>query len=283
MTVAGALREATQRLAASSDTARLDAELLMAHAMGVSRSDLLLRHMQDETPDSFAALVERRARHEPVAHIVGRQEFFGLDFFVTPDVLIPRADSESVVEAALEAAPAARRILDCGTGPGTLLLALLESLPQAGGTGVDASSAALAVARENADGLGMSDRAELLERDWTEPGWATDLGRFDLVVANPPYVEDEADLSPDVRDFEPAEALFAGADGLDDYRILVPRLPGLLTKNGVAVLEIGATQAEAVTEIAEKEGFAVEMRRDLGNRPRALILRLRLGKGESSS
>ena len=283
MKVAEAIRDAAARLTATSDTARLDAELLMAHALDCSRSDLLLRHMQAGTPDSFAALVERRAAHEPVAHIVGRQEFFGLDFIVTPDVLIPRADSESVVQAALEAAPTARQILDCGTGPGTLLLALLESIPQAEGVGIDASEAALAIAQMNADNLGLAERAELRMADWSQPGWADGLGRFDLVIANPPYVEHNADLAPDVRNFEPAEALFSGPEGLDDYRILIPRLSGLLTETGVAVLEIGASQALQVTEIAEDHGFAVAVKHDLAGRERALVLRLRLGKGESSS
>ena len=280
--VAEALREAAQRLAATSDTARLDAELLMAHALGVSRSDLLLRQMDGNAPAGFAALVERRAGCEPVAHIIGRQEFYGLDFVVTPDVLIPRADSESVVETALEAAPDARRILDCGSGPGTLLLALLSQLPKAGGMGIDASDAALAIARRNAEALGLEARAEFSSADWHQPGWAEDLGRFDLVIANPPYVEDQADLAPDVRLFEPAEALFAGPDGLDDYRILVPQLPDLLTKNGVAVLEIGATQAASVSKMAQEQGFAVEVKPDLAGRDRALVLRLRLGKAEST-
>ena len=283
MTVADAIRAAARRLETTSDTARLDAELLMAHALGVTRSEVLLRHMRDEAPADFAALVERRARQEPVAYILRYQEFFGLQFAVAPGVLIPRADSETVVEAALKAAPDAGSVLDLGTGPGTLLLTLLSQLPQASGKGIDASATALSLAKTNASTLGLSGRAQFIQRNWTKPGWADDLGRFDLVIANPPYVEEAADLAPGVRDFEPAEALFAGPEGLDDYRILIPQLPRLLTQNGIAVLEIGATQAEAVSEIADKAGFAVEMRRDLGNRPRALILRLRLGKGESSS
>ncbi|MCB2066440.1 MAG: peptide chain release factor N(5)-glutamine methyltransferase [Erythrobacter sp.] len=283
MKVAEALREAAARLARTSDTARLDAELLMAHALSVSRSDLLLRHMAEPAPASFAALVDRRAAHEPLAYIVGEQEFFGLTLAVGPGVLIPRGDSECVVEAALAAAPAARRVLDMGTGSGALLLALLDQLPQAAGVGIDGSPSALAMAAANAARLGLARRADMLLRDWTQPGWADDLGRFDLVISNPPYVEQAAPLEPDVRDYEPASALFAGPEGLDDYRRIIPQLPQLLSENGVAVLEIGASQAAVVSEIARNHGFAVEVRQDLGGRDRALVLRLTLGKGESSS
>ncbi|GAA5046999.1 peptide chain release factor N(5)-glutamine methyltransferase [Erythrobacter westpacificensis] len=283
MTVAEAIRKAVQRLAATSDTARLDAELLMAHALGCSRSDVLLRHMQGDAPAAFAALVDRRATREPVAYILGTQEFYGLDLAVSPAVLIPRGDSEAIVRAALAAAPEAKRALDLGTGSGALLLAVLSELPLAQGVGIDASAAALEIARRNADSLGLADRAVMQAGDWTRPGWADDLGLFDLVIANPPYVEDDARLDPDVRDYEPASALFSGPEGLDDYRIIIPQLPGLLTETGVAVLEIGATQASEVTEIAREHGFTATAHRDLGGRDRALELRLTLGKGESSS
>ena len=283
MIVATALANATKRLSRSTDTPRLDAELLMAHALGVSRSDMLIHHMREPTPEIFERYVYSRAIAQPVAQIIGQQEFFGITLAVTRDVLVPRSDSECVVEAALAAKPDARRVLDCGLGSGALLLALLANLPHAEGYGIERSPAALSVARKNAKAMGLQDRARMVEADWTRLDWNEGVGTFDLVIANPPYVENAADLSPDVRVFEPAEALFAGPDGLDDYRVLVPQLPPLLTKDGLAVLEIGSTQAEAVTKIAEEQGFAVEMRRDLGNRPRALILRLRLGKGESSS
>jgi len=282
-TVGEAVREATTRLAETSDTARLDAEVLMAHALGASRSDMLLRHMQDTPPAAFAALIERRFGQEPVAYIAGSQEFYGREFLVTPDVLIPRSDSESVVEAALEAVPALSRVLDCGTGSGALLLTLLAERPDARGVGVDSSPAALKVARANAEALGLADRAKMQQADWSQPGWADSLGRFDLVIANPPYVEEGADLAPDVREYEPSQALFSGPEGLDDYRILVPQLPHLLTESGVAVLEIGHSQASPVSKIAEEQGFNTQVRKDLGGRDRALVLRLRLGKGESSS
>lgn len=272
MTVAEALRAAAARLAATSDTARLDAELLMAHALGATRSDLLLRHMQAPEPAGFAALIDRRAGHEPVAYILESQEFRGLPFAVGPAVLIPRGDSECVVEAALAACPAARRVLDCGTGSGALLLAVLHDLNEAHGIGIDASAPALEVASRNAETLGLADRVQFLLADWTQGGWADPLGRFDLILANPPYVESDAVLDPSVRAFEPASALFAGVDGLDDYRVLIPQLPCLLTPIGIAVLEIGATQADAVSAMAAAHGLSHRLQRDLAGRARALVL-----------
>jgi release factor glutamine methyltransferase len=287
VTIAEALREAAAKLADASDTARLDAELLMAAALGVPRSELLLRHMNQVPPAAFAASVERRLSHEPVAYILGEQEFRGLTFQVSPAVLIPRGDSEVLVEAALSACPQAKRVLDCGTGSGALLLAVLAELPEATGIGIDRSEEALAVARANADRLGLGRRAKMVHADWTTPGWSAALGGpFDLVLANPPYVETGADLSPSVRDFEPAAALFAGAEGLDDYRILVPQLPPLLTPNGVACVEIGAVQTEAVTLTARYAGLNVTLRHDLAGRPRVLEMRRQLkfplGKGAAS-
>ncbi len=274
MTINEAIRAAAERLACTSDTGRLDAEVLMAHVLGVSRSDLLLRHMRDPAPESFAALVKRRAGHEPVAHIVGHQEFYGLSLRVTPDTLIPRGDSETLIEAARErfAAQPPARVLDMGTGTGALLLAALSLFPAAHGTGIDASAAALEVAAENARRLGVADRATMSLRDWTQAGWSDDLGRFDLILCNPPYVEKSAPLDLSVREFEPASALFAGPEGLDDYRVLIPQLPQLLTDGGVAIVEIGHSQAAAVSEIAQAAGFMVELRHDLAMRPRAFIL-----------
>jgi release factor glutamine methyltransferase len=276
-TVTEALRDAARPLEAVTDTGRLDAELLMAEVLGVSRSDMLLRHTRDPAPEAFQALIARRLAHEPVAQILGRKDFYGREFRVTRDVLIPRADSETTVAAALGACPPNGRILDCGTGSGALLLTLLAELPEAAGVGVDRSEAALAVAADNAARLGLSGRAEMRLGDWHEPGWREGLGAFDCVIANPPYVEEHADLAPSVRDYEPAGALFAGPEGLDDYRALIPQLPALLAPGGSAVLEIGATQAGPVANLAANAGFGTELRRDLGGRPRALILRLGVG------
>lgn len=272
-TVGEALRGAAERLAATSDTARLDAELLMAHALGCSRTDLLLRHLRDPAPAGIAALIDRRAGHEPVAYITGTQDFYGRTFSVSPAVLIPRGDSETTVVAALEARPAARRVLDCGTGSGALLLTLLAEIPQALGTGIDRSAEALEIARRNAAALDLTARARLVEADWSRAGWSAGLGQFDLVIANPPYVEDDAALDATVRDHEPHGALFAGPDGLADYRTLIPQLPALLEPDGATVVEIGHAQAAAVSAIAHDVGFTAELRRDLAGRPRALILR----------
>lgn len=270
-TVGEAIRAAAEALARASDTARLDAELLMAHALGVSRSDMLLKAMRDPAPEGFAALVARRAGHEPVAYITGEAEFYGLTLRVTPATLIPRGDSETLVEAALEICPDAARVLDLGTGSGALLLAVLAALPGASGIGIDASPAALEAARVNAAAL-AGTRAEIREGNWREEGWADDLGTFDLILCNPPYVEDDADLDAQVRDFEPASALFAGPEGLDDYRVLIPQLRALMNAGAAAIVEIGAGQAEAVGTLAAEAGFTVQLRRDLAGRPRALIL-----------
>lgn len=272
MTISEAIRAAAARLAARSDTARLDAELLMAHALGASRSDMLLRHMGDAVPDGFDALIERRAGNEPVAHIVGYREFFGLPFAVNADTLIPRGDSETIVEAALEAARTDARVLDMGTGSGALLLSFLSERPCASGVGIDASRGAIEVASANARSLGLMERAEFREASWRDAGWSDRLGQFDLILCNPPYVEADASLDPDVRDYEPASALFAGPEGLDDYRVIIPQLGKLLSSGGVVVLEIGATQEESVSAIARESGFSVAMKCDLAGRPRALIL-----------
>lgn len=268
------LREATIRLTSTSDTARLDAELLMAYALGVSRSDMLLRHMRDDSPERFTALIDRRAAHEPVAYIIGSQEFYGREFAVSPAVLIPRGDSETTLEAMLDCAPDDARVLDCGTGSGALLLSFLAERPDARGVGMDNSPGAVAVARVNADALGLQGRVQIEQRSWLDNGWAEGLGKFDCIVSNPPYVETGAILGPDVRDHEPATALFAGPEGLDDYRALIPQLADLLTPQGGAVLEIGHTQAAAVGQIAGQAGFASTLRRDLAGRARAMILRL---------
>ncbi len=262
------------RLAAVSDTPRLDAELLMAHALGLERQALLLDPARYAVPADFDAFVERRMAHEPVAYILGYRDFWTLRLKVGPGVLIPRPDSETLIEACLDFARQGCRkgwpeqILDLGTGPGTLLYAAMSEWPEAQGLGVDASETALGHARDNAVALGLADRAELKLGNWAD-GVA---GRFDLILCNPPYIADSEKLMPDVADHEPAGALFAGADGLDDYRRIIPDLPRILAPGGLAVLEIGDRQHILVRELAEAAGFAVTCRQDLGGRDRALLL-----------
>jgi release factor glutamine methyltransferase len=268
--VAPALRDAAQRLAAVSDSPRLDAELLMAHALGVERDRMLLDPSRFAVPDAFAGLIERRLAHEPVAYILGTRDFWTIRLSVGPGVLIPRPDSETLIEAAVGyfEGGAPKRILDLGTGPGTLLLAALAEWPGASGVGVDASEAALGYARRNAAALGFAERADFRCGDWGE-GIAE---AFDLILCNPPYIAASEALMPDVADHEPAGALFAGDDGLADYRRIIPDLPRLLAPGGVAVLEIGATQHISVRSLAEAAGFGVQYRQDLAGRDRALLL-----------
>lgn len=252
-----------------SDTPRLDAELLMAHALGVPRQAMLLSRLGDPVPEGFAALVERRLAHEPVAYITGSRGFWTIELSVGPGVLVPRADSETLIEAAVAyfaGREGPRRVLDLGTGPGTLLLAALAEWPGASGLGVDASSAALDYARANAILLDMADRASFQSGDW-----AAGIGdEFDLILCNPPYIGAREALGPEVREHEPAEALFAGADGLDDYRRIVPDLPRLLAPEGIAVLEIGWTQAAAVSALVREAGLTPAIRKDLGGRDRVV-------------
>lgn len=264
-----ALASATSALARISETPRLDAELLMAHALGISREALLLAHLDEPEPASFAPLLARRLAHEPIAYITGTRAFWTIELAVGPGVLVPRADSETLLEAAVAhfGTDAPRMVLDLGTGPGTLLLAALDQWPAASGLGVDTSDVALDYARRNADALGLATRARFATGTWA----AGLVGTFDLILANPPYIGTDEALPPEVRDHEPAAALFAGPDGLADYRVIAPQLPALLGPGGAAILEIGATQAEAVTALLEAEGFTVAMRHDLGGNPRALI------------
>ncbi len=275
MSVAAALAAAARALAPVSDTARLDAELLLAHALGVERDALLLDPAGFAVPDAFASLIMRRLAHEPVAYITGVQYFWSLPFAVGPGVLIPRSDSETLIDAALtaRAGAAPARILDLGCGPGTLLLAALSEWRDARGVGVERSATARRFAVENAQALGLADRTQVVAGDWTQPGWADALGQFDLILANPPYVEVDADIAAQVRGFEPAEALFAGVDGLDDYRRILPVLPRLLAPGGCAMVEIGAGQAPATSAIALQSGLAVRLAEDLAARARCLILR----------
>lgn len=268
-TVRHALTRAAMRIADVSDSPRLDAELLAAHALGCSREAMLLARLDDPAPATFEELVQRRLTHEPVAYITGSRAFWTIDLLVGPGVLVPRADSETLIEAAVDhfAGRSPQRVLDLGTGPGTLLLAALAEWPNAAGLGVDASEQALDYARRNGQALGMTGRVAWIQGDWA----AGIEGPFDLILANPPYIGTGEVLPHEVAGHEPAGALFAGADGLDDYRRIIPDLPRLLTPGGIAAIEIGHAQGDAVLALVSAAGLPARLVHDLGNRPRCVV------------
>ena len=263
-TAAEALRRATETLArAGVIAARLEARLLVALGLGVSPEALLLRAERvfgEAEQARLDTLLRRRIRHEPIAHILGEREFWSLPFRVTRDTLIPRPETETLVEAVLEHRPSAEHpsILDLGTGTGCLLLALLHERPNAHGVGVDLSDAVLAVARANAESLGLSERARFVLSSW---GAGVD-GRYDVVVSNPPYVRTSEieTLSPDVALFEPRLALDGGEDGLARFRELVPQLRSVLNPDGLVALEVGIGQADAVGAMLAAVGIPVAAR-----------------------
>jgi release factor glutamine methyltransferase len=281
--VGALLCSATRALRQSRiENARSEARLLLAHALGTTQEDLLLdprRVVPQEAAARFRAMTVRRADRSPMARIIGRQGFWTLDLLVSPATLIPRPDSEALVEAALACFPDQRRalrILDLGTGTGCLLLAVLAERPGATGVGVDRSYEAVAVARRNAMRAGLADRADFLVGDWSSALSA----RFDLVLCNPPYVETAMipRLMPEVARFDPPLALDGGIDGLAAYRRVVEALPHLLGDAGRAILEIGAGQRPAVERIALAADLTtIERRRDLGGVERALVLARRDG------
>ncbi len=274
-TFAAALRHGAAVLAAAGiEDSRREARMLLHHALGVPARTMVA---PDATVDGdiFAALLARRAAREPMAFILGRQGFWTLDLEVEPSTLIPRADSETLIQAALDAFPdraRVRTILDLGTGTGALLLAALAEFPGAWGIGIDLSATAAALARRNARASGLAKRAAFIGGRWAEAVAA----RFDLILCNPPYIPsaDIAGLMPEVAAHEPRAALDGGADGLDAYRAIMADLPRLLASGGAAVLELGQGQAALVAEIAAAAGFvAPAPRDDLGGIARALVLR----------
>lgn len=252
-----------------SQTPRLDAELLLAHALGISRERLLLTLGDQPVPATFADLVARRQRHEPIAYLTGSRAFWTIDLDVGPGVLIPRPDTETLIEAALDhfgAGPGPRTILDLGTGSGALLLAALDQWPRASGVGIDASPQALAIARRNADRIAPG-RAEIRLGDWAGTGAV-----FDLILCNPPYVATGEAVPDEVARWEPPSALYAGGDGLDDYRAIAPLLAAQIAPGGVACVEIGASQGRTAADLFIAAGLKVTVRRDLGGRDRCLVV-----------
>lgn len=268
-----ALRTGTARLTQPGiDNPRLEARLLLAYAIGRSVADLLRDPTAAVDPTGYNALLARRAAHEPLAYILGRREFWSLDFAVSPATLIPRPDSETLVEAALAACPAGPLfVLDLGIGTGCLLLSVLHERPKAFGIGVDLSPEAAALAVANAAALGLADRTAVLCGDWD----AALSAQFDLVLSNPPYIATSGigRLMPDVANYEPRLCLDGGADGFACYRRIVPRLPALLRPGGAAVLELGAGQAAVVAALAAEYSLQAAVQADLAGTARAIVLR----------
>jgi release factor glutamine methyltransferase len=280
VTLREALHQAEDRIALQSiPDARIEAELLLMHALGIRRAELYARLVESlpaAVEDAFESLVERRLRHEPAAYILGRHEFYGIELYVDPRVLIPRPETELLVETAL--AFVQRRfdkeqhcsMVDVGTGSGAIAIALALHLPQALIYATDVSPEAIDVARLNCDQHGVEGRVELLVGNLLEP-----LSQpVDLIVANLPYVKqaDIAQLMPEIRDFEPVEALAGGADGLDEIRLLLAQAEGHLLQQGAVMLEIGLGQAEEATSLA-KEHFLeskVDLLKDLAGIERVL-------------
>jgi release factor glutamine methyltransferase len=266
-----ALDDAARQLSGTSDTSRLDAELLMAEALHIDRDRLLLSPPDRAVPERFWAMVKRRSEGEPVAYITGRRAFWNIELHVGPGVLVPRPDSEVLIASAIEhfdGTGGPKRILDLGTGPGTLLLAALDMWPEATGLGIDVSRQALSYASANARRLGFEGRVKLLQGNWA----AGLLEKFDLILCNPPYIAEGAELGRGVREFEPDEALFAGREGLDAYRELAPQLPRLLNRGGLAAIEIAPDQFEPVSCLLARDGLTARQANDLAERPRAVLL-----------
>jgi len=273
------LKQAAQRLAAAGiDGALREARLLLDAACRVPIATQIAfpeREINSTGAQQFGALVARRARREPMAHILGRREFWSLPFQVSADTLDPRPDSETLVQAVLDQTPdrsARLRVLDFGTGTGCLLLALLHELPSATGLGIDVSAQALGVARANAEALGLASRAVFRAGNWDD-GIAP---AFDIVISNPPYIPsgEIAALQPEVAVFEPPLALDGGPDGLAAYRRLAPAAERLLAKGGLAAFEVGLGQSDSVAGIGQAARLRhIATASDLGGVPRCILFR----------
>lgn len=276
MTCRQALERATSLLS-ESPTARRDAELLLLRVLGRDRAWLLAHPESELTPEQaqqYESWIARRARHEPVQYIVGEQEFFGLAMRVTPAVLIPRPETEHLVEALLERVPkdAPLRICDVGTGSGAIAVALAHALPNAQVTALDISESALEVARQNASAHGVADRVRFLASDLLS---AVRGEQFSAIVSNPPYVAKSEILEPQVRDYEPREALYAGPTGLEMYKRLIPGAHESLAPGGWLLLEIGHGQRDALAEMLA-HWQDLEFVDDLAGIPRVAIARRRI-------
>jgi release factor glutamine methyltransferase len=279
LAVTDLIREGSRRLAqAHVENPRLDVELLLAEAAGVTRANLFAGSivLDEETQRRFEALIRRRAAREPLAYIVGRKEFYSLEFEVTPAVLVPRPEMETIVDLAFKFAAERRncRLLDIGTGCGAIALAIASNAPGVRVVATDISTDALAIAHRNAVRFGLESRARFVHADcWDTLDGGEPLGRFDIVVSNPPYVCDSeiARLEREIRDFEPRIALDGGADGLEFYRRIVARLGDHLVDSGAVILEVGKGQAATVAAMLQGAGCVdVSVSNDFSGIPRAV-------------
>lgn len=281
--VDAAIRRLTALFAAQGiEDCAADARLLTLAALRIDRASAIRDPDRPigESAQMIARSAERRLTGEPVSRILGHKEFWGLDFIVTPAVLDPRPDTETLVSAALKHIGGRRgealRILDLGVGSGAILCALLTECPQASGLGLDLSEDACAVAAANLERLGVSSRGHIRAGDWRTFDWtAREIGSFDVVVSNPPYIRsgDIAGLERDVRNFDPRLALDGGIDGLDAYRDLISLAPKLLAPGGCAILELGLGQEEAIGAIARSAGLRIaRLENDLAGTPRVAVL-----------
>jgi release factor glutamine methyltransferase len=284
-TLAQAITEGARRLRASSvDEERRTAGILLCHVLQIDRTHLLTKSEEEIDEPSYhryLELVERRAAGEPLQYITGHQEFYGLDFIVTPEVLIPRPETEFLVERVVEIAKEFSEepllIAEAGTGSGCVAVAVAVHLPRARVIATDISQAAIEVARRNAERHGVIDRIEFLEGDLFAPLAELRLeGAVDVLASNPPYVNEETFelLQREVRDWEPREALFGGVDGLDFYRRLIAESPHYLKPGGYVVLEIGFSQVDSISEMVKGNALElVDITPDLQGIPRTLCLR----------
>lgn len=271
------LSKAKKILASSLVTsAFLDAELLLAHAIGKTREFVIGRpeyELSQEQQQNYLSMVERRKMQEPVAKIIGVKEFWGREFKVSCHTLDPRPDSETVVESVFELFPdksQALRVVDFGTGSGCLLLTILAEYPNSLGLGVDIDNNTLDVARDNAFKLGLAKRSNFILNEWGEGV----RDKFDLIISNPPYIKssDIHDLAPEVSEYEPYVALDGGTDGLESYRLLLPQVRNLLSKNGKVVFEFGKGQEVEVKQIFESSGMRfIAFRNDLSGGARCIL------------
>lgn len=269
ISIAQALAEITERLRlAGIEAPRREARILLAYALGTDAAGLLT--LDDADPACYAVPLARRAAREPLSYITGHKEFWGLKFLTSPATLIPRPDTETLLEAALQSEHKPSRILDLGTGTGCLLLACLHEFSNAFGVGVDLNPLAAQLAQRNAFNLGLAHRSAFFAGNWC----SALAGQFDLILSNPPYIESAhiPDLMPEVSAYEPSTALDGGADGLCAYHAIITELPRVLAKNGRAILEIGVGQATSVGEIGRQHGFNISLHRDISGTQRAIML-----------